>query len=350
MSGGLDSSVAAALLKREGCDVIGITMIVRGSADVGHPGIATSFCAGEMEAEEARKTALALGIPFHVFDLSREYVTEVLNYACREYTSGRTPNPCVRCNRLIKLQGLPDRARQAGIAFDRIATGHYARVEFDDRSGRHLLRKAADATKDQTYFLYSLSQDQLEHLVLPLGTCAKDHVREMAPGFGIVSQTKRESQDFIAGGYALLFDGLQQPGPILDRLGNVIGRHRGIAYYTVGQRKGLGLSLKQAHYITRIDPVRNALIIGTEDDLYAEGLVCSELNWIAFETLSEPLEIVAKIRYGHAGAEAVVTPAGSGKARVRFAKPQMAVTPGQAVVFYRGDVVLGGGIIEHADH
>jgi tRNA-specific 2-thiouridylase len=348
MSGGLDSSVAAALLKRDGYDVVGVTMTVCGSADVRRRRTAASCCAGDIEAEEARRTALGLGIPIHVFDLSREYETEVLGHARREYTSGRTPNPCVRCNRLIKLQGLLDKVRQAGIEFDRVATGHYARVEFDGQSCRHLLKTAADATKDQTYFLYSLSQDQLGNLVLPLGAYSKNQVRRMASALGVARAGRRESQDFIAGGYALIFDTAQQPGPILDEQGSVIGQHRGIAHYTVGQRKGIGLALKQAHYVTRIDPVRNALIVGTEGHLYSDELVCSELNWIAVESLSEPLEVTAKIRYGHPGAEAVVAPISGGRARVKFARPQMAITPGQAVVLYRGDVVIGGGTIDHS--
>lgn len=349
MSGGVDSSVAAALLKDEGHDVVGVTMSIWDRESVA--GLGTHNCCsgpGQGDAEDAREIARVLGIPFHVFDLSDEFNAEVLDHVRREYMSGRTPNPCIRCNRLIKLDGLVARAREAGVQFDWVATGHYARAGFDSESGRHHLRRARDLTKDQTYFLFSLSQAQLGRLMLPLGDYTKQEIRAIAAGIKPGLDSKRESQDFIAGGYSSILRTAVKPGPILDRKGNVLGQHRGIPYYTVGQRRGLGLPLKRPHYVIEIDVERNAVIVGTKGDAYGDELICSELNWIAIEGLGQPIELKAKIRYSHAEADATVVPIGEGKARVKFAAPQMAITPGQAVVFYDGDLVVGGGTIERA--
>jgi tRNA-specific 2-thiouridylase len=349
MSGGVDSSVAAALLKREGHEVVGVTMrIWDGKSFSG--GAAHGCCYGpeEDDVEDARSVAEALGIPFHVFDLRREYRDEVLAYVRREYTAGRTPNPCVKCNRRVKLDSLVEKAREAGIRFECVATGHYARVERDETSGRYLLKKARNETKDQSYFLYSLSQEQLARSLFPLGDCTKKQVRRMASDFKLGVHDKPESQDFAAGGYGSLVEASARPGPIVDVQGNALGHHRGIPFYTVGQRRGLGVAAHEALYVIAIDAERNAVVVGGKNQVYHDGLECSELNWIAMHRLEGPIQAKARIRYSHREAEATVSPLGENRAEVKFSEPQMAITPGQAVVFYDGDTVLGGGTIDRS--
>jgi tRNA-uridine 2-sulfurtransferase len=349
MSGGVDSSVAAALLKEKGYEVIGMTMKVWDGKALPW-GKARHGCYGpgeEEDIEDARKVAQLLGIPLYTFDLSQEYRAEVLDYFRHEYLSGRTPNPCVRCNRRIKFDALVEKARDSGLEFDYVATGHYARVEYDESKRRYLLKKAIDMTKDQSYFLFSLSQEQLGCSLFPLGSYTKGEVRKTARALGLGVADKPESQDFIAGDYSILVEAVPEPGPILDRQGNILGQHRGIAFYTIGQRKGLRISSKEPLYVTAIDQGRNAIIIGPKEEVYGDELIASELNWIAIEELKQPIEVKAKIRYRHKEAEAMVIPLDNDRVRVKFREPQMAITPGQAVVFYRGSVV-GGGMIEQA--
>jgi len=349
MSGGVDSSVAAALLKKEGHEVVGVTMRIWNGEPLpeqerGH------CCYGpdEEDIEDARKVAQALDIPFHVFDLRREYKNEVLDYVLREYLCGRTPNPCIRCNRRVKLDKLVEKAWQAGIGFDYVATGHYARVEWSQSKRRYLLKKASDETKDQSYFLSSLSQAQLGRCLFPLGNHTKKEVRGLASAFDLAMDDRPESQDFVAGGYSSLFRAAARPGPILDRQGNVLGEHRGIPFYTIGQRKGLGISAREALYVTSIDQERNAIVAGTREELYEDELICAQPNWIAIPGLRHPTKVKAKIRYSHRETEAVIAPLAKDEVHVKFKEPQMAITPGQAVVFYNRDVVLGGGTIERA--
>ena len=347
MSGGVDSSVAAALLKEEGHEVVGVTMRIWNGEPL--PGRETRGCCygpDEEDIEGARKVAQTLEIPFHVFDLRREYKTEVLDYVLREYLSGRTPNPCIRCNRRVKLDSLVEKAWQAGIGFDYVATGHYARVEWSQSKRRYLLKKASDETKDQAYFLFSLSQAQLGRCLFPLGNRTKKEVRRLASDFDLGMDDRPESQDFIAGGYSSLLRAAARPGPILDRQGNALGEHRGIPFYTIGQRKGLGISMSKALYVTGIDPERNAIVVGTKEEVYGDELVCAQLNWIAIQGLRRPTEAKAKIRYSQRETEAVIAPLGKDEVHVEFKEPQMAITPGQAIVFYNRDVVLGGGTIE----
>ena len=347
MSGGVDSSVAAALLIQQGYQVTGVTMkIGNGKALPREAGRHGCYGAGEAEdIEDARQTAQALGIDFHILDLSQEYQSEVLDYFCQEYLSGRTPNPCLRCNRQIKFGALLSKTRGSGLEFDYFATGHYARVEYDESRHRYLLKRAADLDKDQTYFISSLSQEQLSRTLFPLGKHSKAEVRKMASAFGLKLGNKPESQDFVTGGYHSLIK-VSQPGPILDKEGTTLGEHRGIPFYTIGQRKGLGISAKEPLYVIDIDQERNAVIVGCQEALYRDQLIASELNWIAIASLTQPTEVTAKIRYLHQEAEAVATPLGEDKVYVKFKEPQMAITPGQAVVFYQEDVVLGSGIIE----
>jgi tRNA-uridine 2-sulfurtransferase len=356
MSGGVDSSVAAALLKEQGYAVTGVTMRIWDGETLPaeirrHPACqapAGRGCYGpgeERDIADARRVAGILGIPFHVLDLKREYKSQVLDYFCREYLSGRTPNPCIRCNRWVKFDALGKKASDSGIEFDYFATGHYARVEYDERQHRHLLKKAKDLRKDQSYFLFSLSQAQLGRSLFPVGNHTKEEVREIASHLGLGVNDKQESQDFVVGDYSSLMKAGVQPGPILDRLGNVLGQHEGIPFYTIGQRKRLGISAKEPLYVVDIDLEKNAVIAGSKEELYRDELIASELNWIA-EKPAQPIQAKARIRYLHREAEAMIIPLEENRVYLKFEKPQMAITPGQAVVFYDAEVVIGGGTIE----
>jgi len=347
MSGGVDSSVAAALLKEQGYSVTGVTMRIWD--DEGLPGkVIRRGCYGpgnEQDIEDARMVAGILGITLRVIDLRDEFRSHVLDYFGREYLRGRTPNPCIRCNRDIKFAALGRKAVGIGIGFDHFATGHYARVECDLNSGRHVLKKARHLPKDQTYFLYALSQEQLGRSLFPVGDYTKEEVRRKACDLELAVHARPESQDFTAVRNAFLEEDAVQPGPILDVEGNTLGEHRGIQFYTIGQRKGLGVSAREPLYVVRIDPQNNAIIVGRKEELYSDELTASDLNWIA-EKPVQPVRARAKIRYLHSEAEATVIPIDEGRVRVRFDEPQMAITPGQAVVFYNGAVVMGGGTIE----
>jgi tRNA-specific 2-thiouridylase len=350
MSGGVDSSVAAALLKEQGYVVSGVTMkIWDGEALRGEIGRHGCYGPGEKEdIKDARRVAEILGIPFHVLDLTREYKAQVLDYFCREYLSGRTPNPCIRCNRWVKFDALWKRARESGIEFDYFATGHYARVEYDEKRRRHLLKKAKDLRKDQSYFLFALPQEQLGCSLFPVGNYLKEEVKKMSFNFRFDVNDKPESQDFIAGGYSSLMKAPVQSGPILDRQGNVLGQHRGIPFYTIGQRRGLGISAKEPLYVADIDPEKEAIVVGGKEELSGDELIASGLNWIA-ERPTQPIKAKTKIRYLHRESEAMIVPLDENKAYVKFQEPQVAITPGQAVVFYDGEVVIGGGTIESTE-
>jgi tRNA-uridine 2-sulfurtransferase len=373
MSGGVDSSVAAALLKEKGCRISGVTMQIwegeTGQVETKPPAccgpgegediedtreaarrVETKHhaCYGPGEAEDiddAREVARILGIPFHVIDLRSEYRTEVLDYYCGQYLSGRTPNPCFRCNRSVKFGALLSKSRESGIEFDYFATGHYARVDFDSTKNRYLLKKARDLDKDQSYFLASLTQEQLANVLFPLGDYTKPEIRQIASKFGLPVKDKPESQDFIAGGYRSLIK-TEPAGPIMDRLGNTLGEHGGISSYTIGQRRGLGISSKEPLYVVDIDSGRNAVIVGPREELYHDEMVASDMNWIAVEQLEQPVDAKARIRYRHKEADAKLVPLGESGVYVKFIQPQLSITPGQVVVFYQGDIVLGGGIID----
>lgn len=347
MSGGVDSSVAAALLKEQGYHVTGVIMkIWDGKGSV--PNSRRHGCYGPEEEEDiadAHRVAQILGIPLRVIDLTREYKSTVLDYFCQEYCSGRTPNPCARCNQRIKFDSLVQKAGSSGLQFDYIASGHYARIEYEPESGRYLLKKAADLSKDQSYFLSLLSQGQLSRLIFPLGNYTKDEVRKIAAGCGLEVAEKPDSQNFIAGDYTSVIEVPAAPGPVLDKDGNVLGSHRGIHSYTIGQRKGLNLSTGSSLYITAIDPERNAVIVGSRDEVYCSECTVSDLNWIAVGGINQPLTLEVKIRSSHREARADVIPLENGRVRAKFREPQMAVTPGQVSVFYHGDTVVGAGII-----
>jgi tRNA-specific 2-thiouridylase len=352
MSGGVDSSVAALLLARQGADVVGVTMSVW-DASVPLPPGGRPGCFGPGEAADlaaARASADRLGIPHVVVPLAEAYRREVLDHVRREYLAGRTPNPCVRCNRRVKLGLLPAQARAAGVAFDAFATGHYARVAFDASRGRWTLSRGRDAAKDQSYFLSHLGQEQLATLRLPLADLTKTEVRRLAVEAGLAEAAGRaESQDFLEGdGLAALFAaGEAPPGPIVDLDGRVLGRHRGLVRYTVGQRRGLGVGgAGEPWYVVRLDPVRNALVVGRRGALLGTRLRVVECNWIAWAgPPAEPVRAAVRIRLRHPAAAATIRPAPAGAVEVECDEPQAAIAPGQTAVFYDGDLVLGAGTI-----
>lgn len=349
MSGGVDSSVAAALLKQQGYQVVGVTMqiwpdVSEEEADR-HGG-----CCSLAAAEDARRVANLLGIPHYVLNLKKVFEEKVISYFCDEYVSGRTPNPCVLCNRDIKFGALLWKAKQIGAEY--VATGHYARV-VQDPSGRFLLLRGVDRTKDQSYALYMLRQYQLAAAIFPLGSLTKVQVRQIAAELGLPVAEKPESQEICfvtSGNYAEFVRKRKpehfRPGPILDTSGRVIGTHRGLPYYTVGQRRGLGISAPEPLYVIRIDARRNAIVVGNKEETLAKSFLVSNPNFIPFDTLSEPLKVTCKIRYRSEEAPATVSPAGCAQVRVDFDVPQRAITPGQSAVFYDGEMVIGGGIID----
>lgn len=353
LSGGVDSSVAALLLKNEGHEVAGVTMkIWDGSFDFEDDGRSCCFGPGEVrDIEAAESVCRRLGIPHHVIDLAEEYRKEVLEYFRNEYLQGRTPNPCTRCNRSIKLGSLISTARAQGLQFERFATGHYSKLEYDQGRRRVMLKKARDPRKDQSYFLCLVPPAQLSEILLPLGGMTKEEVRAIAAdaGWNDLSE-KSESQDFIeAKNYKVLFsDEEVRPGMIVDEKGGAVGEHGGIFNFTIGQRKGLTGGSPEPRYVVGID-AENALVrVGKRDALLSRKLRVSELNWIAFET--PPLagfRALCKIRQQHKGAMATVLPDPecATVVIVEFDEDQRAVTPGQTAAFYRGDEVLGGGVI-----
>jgi tRNA-uridine 2-sulfurtransferase len=345
MSGGVDSSVAAALLCHQGYRVTGVTMKVWGGRSL--EGQKRHGCYGpgeENDIADAQDVARQLGIPFLVVDLTTEYREEILDYVKEEYLQGRTPNPCSRCNPRIKFGALISEVSKLGVRYDYIATGHYARIEYDKPGNRFLLKKATDSNKDQSYFLALLPRTQISHTLFPLGGYLKTEVRKLAAKFNLKVSHKADSQDFVAGGYDSLLD-IAVPGPILDENGKEIGRHKGIIYHTIGQRRGLGIASTHPLYVTGIDPQRNTVTVGERSKIYSDSLLAADLNWIAFDALRQPLIMKAKIRSRHDEAEVLVTPVEPDKAYIKFKESQMAITPGQTVVFYDRDVVVGGGII-----
>lgn len=349
LSGGVDSSVAAALLKEEGYEVIGLCMKLW-DEDGPAAGAHHSGCSpgGAADSEIARSVAARLAIPFYLVDLSREYKQTVLTYVTGEYLAGRTPNPCIRCNEQVKFGALIARAHQAGINFDCFATGHYARVAYSAEQKRFLLKKGKDARKDQSYWLAFLGQQQLAMTLLPLGEYTKTEVREKARRFGLSTYDKPDSQDFFSGNYKKIIGAEARPGPIVDRSGSMLGSHDGIWAYTIGQRKGLGIAARQPLYVIDFDLEKNAVVVGSADELSHGGLIASNLNVISCDLIDNPREVAVKIRYTHKPCAGVLTPLDRTAVLVRFAKPQSAITPGQAVVLYDGDDVLGGAVIERS--
>jgi tRNA-specific 2-thiouridylase len=348
MSGGVDSSMAVWFLKEKGYEVIGATMCI-GMLDKTQGGPAR--CCGLADIEDARRVALQLEIPFYVFHLSEEFEKEVIQYFCEEYVNGKTPNPCILCNEKIKFGFFLEKALE--LEADFIATGHYARLDFGERIGRYLLKKGVDRRKDQSYVLFSLTQDQLCHTLFPLGELRKEEVRRKALQLGLRVHDKPESQEvcFIqeSSYHSFLSERLKEsiePGPILDKDGKVLGRHKGIPFYTIGQRRGLRLAKGKPLYVIGIDRGKNAIVVGGREEVYRDTFIVDSVNWIIPQKMMPSIDAQVKIRYNHSASEASIIPKGKDGLEVRFKSPQKAITPGQAAVFYHGETVLGGGWIK----
>jgi tRNA-uridine 2-sulfurtransferase len=355
LSGGVDSTIAAYLLKTQGYEVVGITMSVWDNKKP-YAAKLKSGCYSIKEEENiknVKRLAKTLGIKHHVIDSKREYQENVLDYFCSEYANGKTPNPCVVCNRTMKFDALVSKARKEGVDFDMFATGHYVRIEHNKRQNRWLLKKAKDKSKDQSYFLWGLTQKSLSELIFPLGNLTKSEVRKIARSAGLVELSeKAESQDFISpNDYHLVFGDKYKtkPGDIVDSSGKILGKHKGVIYYTVGQRKGLGIGgLKEPLHVIKIDALKNRVIVGSQKELFSRGLEANHLNLISNVDISKKTNVKAKIRQQHKEANAELAFLNANSALLTFKKPQLSITPGQSVVFYDKDYVLGGGVISKA--
>jgi tRNA-uridine 2-sulfurtransferase len=348
MSGGVDSSVAAHLLKEAGYDVIGVTMQIWQDED-NFTQESEGGCCGLSAVDDARRVAQALDIPYYVMNFKKEFKANVMDYFVNEYLQGRTPNPCIACNRYVKWESLLKRSLDIGA--DYIATGHYARV-LKLENGRYTLRKSATAAKDQTYALYNLTQYQLSHTLMPVGEFTKDKIREIAKDINLRVANKPDSQEicFIPDNdYAKFIEENSGekiiPGNFVNSAGEVIGKHKGITHYTVGQRKGLNLSLGHPAFVLEIRPETNEVVIGTNDEVFSDKLYANNLNFMAIEDLEGSMEVDAKIRYSHKGAKCTIKKVGEDEVECIFEEPQRAITPGQAVVFYKDDYIVGGGTI-----
>ena len=347
MSGGVDSSVAACLLKEQGYDVVGVTMQIWQEDG---QNTAENGCCGLSAVEDARRVAWILGIPYYVMNFRREFKESVMDYFVDEYLRGRTPNPCIACNRFVKWEALLARSMQIGADF--IATGHYARIERLP-NGRYAIRNSVTAEKDQTYALYNLTQEQLSRTLMPVGDYTKKEYRLIAEEKGLCVAHKKDSMEicFIpdqdyAGFIERTAGEAPAEGNFVDRSGRILGRHRGITHYTVGQRKGLNLSLGHPVFVTALRPETNEVVIGTGMEVFSDCLVCSDVNWMSIDGLhGQERQVTAKIRYSHPGAPCLIRELQDGRVECRFEEPQRAITPGQAVVFYENDHVVGGGTI-----
>lgn len=348
MSGGVDSSVAAWLLKEQGYDVIGVTMQIwqdeENTVQEENGG-----CCGLSAVDDARRVAAAIGIPYYVMNFKDEFQKSVIEYFTKEYLAGRTPNPCIACNRYVKWEALLQRSLSIGA--DYIATGHYARIEHLP-NGRYAIRRSATMEKDQTYALYNLTQEQLARTLMPVGEYSKDRIREMADEIGLLVAHKPDSQDicFVPDGdYTAFIERITKnkprPGKFIHQNGQVLGTHQGLIHYTIGQRKGLGIAYEYPLYVIDKDIDSNTVILGPNDALFQKALLAENCNLIAIDKLEAPLRVTAKTRYRQKDVPAVIEPLANGKIKVTFDEPQRAITPGQAVVFYDGDYVVGGGII-----
>lgn len=347
MSGGVDSSVAAYIISKD-YESIGVTMKLYNNEDIGEK--KENTCCSLDDIQDARSVAARLGMPYYVFNYTDNFKLQVIERFVDAYRNGRTPNPCIDCNRYIKFHQLMHRAKE--LEFDYVVTGHYAIVEYDSEKGRYILRKATDDTKDQSYVLYSLTQEQLSHILLPLGRMTKTEVREIAEEQGFVNAKKHDSQDicFVPDGdYAKFIEqwcGLTfKNGDFVDTDGNFIAKHKGIINYTIGQRKGLGIAAKAPYYVVKKDLATNQVVLGSNDDLFSSHLVATDVNFISIDRLTAPMEVKAKVRYRQKETDAVITPLENGDVNVEFKTPQRAIASGQAVVFYDGDIVVGGGTI-----
>ena len=360
MSGGVDSSAAAAILQAEGHELVGFTMQLwnqrRGLSVDEHGDPLPSRCCSLDDVYDARRVAEELGFPFYVLNLEREFERGVVAPFVNSYLNGETPIPCVACNSRLKFASLDRLAESLGC--EKVATGHYARVEYDAEAGRHRLRRGRNLPKDQSYFLWELTQPQLSRALFPLGEMSKPEVRDVARSSHLAVAEKTESQEicFVPDGdYAGFIDRyleaedetqrLPGEGEIVNTRGEVLSRHSGIHRYTIGQRRGIGVSSERPLYVISIDAPRNRVVVGNQEELLREEFTAAGVNWIAFDSQSAPVRAEVRVRYRHTPAPATITPQENGRAHVVFDEPQRAITPGQATVFYRGDEVVGGGWI-----
>ncbi len=348
MSGGVDSSVAAWLLKEQGYDVVGVTMQIWQDEDSDLTS-ENGGCCGLTAVEDARLVARRLDIPYYVMNFKQEFRCKVMDYFVQAYMEGRTPNPCIACNRYVKWESLLKRSLEIGA--DYIATGHYARIG-RTKEGRYAVCRSAADGKDQTYALYSLTQQQLSHTLMPVGEYTKDEIRRMAQQIGLETAAKPDSQEicFVPdrdyGRFIEQDTGKKpEPGNFVTQDGRILGRHKGILHYTIGQRKGLNLALGRPVFVTEIRPQTNEVVIGGAEDVWADRLICGHLNFMAWESLNEPRRVLAKIRYSHAGEMATIRRIKEDQVECVFDSPVRAVTPGQAAVFYEEDRIACGGEI-----
>ena len=344
MSGGVDSSAAAVLLRQQGYSCDGAMLRL-------YNGEVEGTCCSADDAADARSVAYGLGMKFYVFNETERFARDVMDRFVAEYCAGRTPNPCIDCNRCLKFGALLERALLLG--YDYLATGHYARVKLDEASGKYRLLRGRDRSKDQSYVLYQLGQHQLAHLLLPVGEYDKPSIRRSARQAGLINADKSDSQDicFVPDGdytrFLQEYGGVKMiPGDFVDRAGHVLGRHKGLPCYTTGQRKGLGVSAGKHVYVLRKNAQDNTILLGDNEELFTSVLTAARVNWISGETPASPLRVTAKTRYSQTEAAATVHPLPDGRIRVEFDVPQRAITAGQAVVLYDGEQVLGGGTIE----
>ena len=349
MSGGVDSSVAALLLAQQGYECIGCTMRLFENDVIGKDLLDT--CCSLESTEDARSVTEKLEIPYHIFHFETLFEEEVISPFIRSYLDGCTPNPCIECNRCLKFRHLIAKMKELGCTC--LATGHYARTGFDGKSGRYLLRKALDPAKDQSYVLYMMTQEELSYVRFPLGEIDKQTARELAGTHGFRNAKKHDSQDicFVPDGdYAAFIERYAEvkcpPGDFVDREGHVLGRHKGIIHYTLGQRRGLGIPAASRLYVTAIDPQTNTVVLGSDDDLYSAELTARQINLITTERIEGKLRAKARIRYHHREQPCTVTQPDEDTLHVVFDEPQRAITPGQSVVLYDEDIVIGGGIIQ----
>ena len=349
LSGGVDSAVTAYLLKQQGYEVTGAMMSIWDNSLPAPSVKGVDACLGpeDDDIETVKKIADFLKIPCQIIDCRQEYSKIVLENFKSEYKAGRTPNPCVWCNTYIKFGVLPNAAKKAGISFDKFATGHYANVIYNETLKMFQLAKAKDVNKDQTYFLYRLNQKILPQVLFPLGNLTKDKVRKIAKEALLPVAEKPDSQDFYCGDYNNILQFKTKSGNIVDKSGKILGKHSGIWNYTIGKRKGLGLKggTKDPLYVINILAKQNAIVVGSKEDLYSSSLTAQKVSWSSIPAPKEPIQAEVKIRQQHAPAKAVITPAENNTARITFEEPQMSVTAGQSAVFYKDNVVLGGGII-----
>lgn len=358
MSGGVDSSMAAFLLKEQGYEVIGATMSHWGKGGV-FDELEKKFSASRQKTYshcaclspdenidiiETRKIAEKLGIDFHIIDCSKDYEEIVINYFKSEYMSGRTPNPCICCNRYIKFGVFPQLARKSGIQFDKFATGHYAKISYIN--GRYILKRGINHKKDQSYFLYGLTQNQLASTLLPLGDYTKEEIRELARKIGLEAANKPDSQDFYNGDYNDILNAKPKQGNIVDIKGNILGTHQGFWNYTIGQRKGIGIAAAAPLYVIELRKDTNEVVVAFKEDSLNKGLIASNVNFIAIDKLDKPKNCQVKIRSSQEPVPAVISRFDNSNVEVIFSELQNPIATGQSAVFYDGDVVLGGGIIE----